>query len=275
MNEYLVDAYKKNMNDIRFSDAQKEKMINRLMGMLDQEKNGSVNVCGIKRKVSIKKIVALTAACLVILVGCGVVAGKVEGYVSAFGWDSFFSKTSSFSHLDKMAKKVGIDVSAVEEFSNGYKFSSMEIEDWRSVDGEDRTVGRFKELNIDYVRGDDPAIILNIERVREEQDGEDQADSSIRANETRTFEGVDIYYNLDEHLGLPASKDVSPTEEELEREETDDHFFISIGSDKRETYYVSSANFVLGDVRYCLMSFDNDISSDELMDMAEDIIKAK
>ena len=85
MNEYLVDAYKKNMNEIRFSDAQKEKMINRLMGMLDQEKNGSVNVCGIKRKVSIKKIVALTAACLVILGGCGVVAGKVEGYVSAFG----------------------------------------------------------------------------------------------------------------------------------------------------------------------------------------------
>ena len=71
------------------------------------------------------------------------------------------------------------------------------------------------------------------------------------------------------------SKDIFPTEEELKREETDDHFFISYGSDERETYYASSAAFDMADVHYCIMTFDENITSDELFGMAEEIIKAR
>ncbi len=45
-------------------------------------------------------------------------------------------------------------------------------------------------------------------------------------------------------------------DEEIQREETDAHFFISSGTDERETYYVSSVDFELDGIRYILMGFD-------------------
>ena len=273
MNEYLIDAYKKNMNDIKFSDAQKEKMLCRLTEMTDQKKNGPV--FGMKRKVSVKKIVAVTAACLAILGGCGVAVGKAEGVVTSFSPDTFFSKTSDFSRLSKLERRAGIDVIAVESFGNGYKFDSMDIEDWRKVDKDDKTVGRFKELRIEYVCDDKPEIGVYMESDLANGHINDDPEMALRANEMRKVDGVNIYYNYDEYLGLPASKDISPTEEELRREETDDHFFISVGSDERETYYVSSVVFEMGDVQYCIMPHGGTVSADELFGMAEEIIKAR
>lgn len=59
------------------------------------------------------------------------------------------------------------------------------------------------------------------------------------------------------------------------REVTDDHFFISYGSDERETSYVSNVIFEMDNVIYDLGTFDNDISAEEMLDMAEEIVRAK
>ena len=270
MNENIIVSYKKAMNELCFSKDQKEDMIGRLT-----EVGSFKNVVQKKKKLSVKKIVALTAACLAVLGGCGAAVGKATGVVTSFSPDTFFSKTSDFSRLDTLEKKVGIGVTAVETFSNGYKFDSMDVEDFRTVDDEDRTVGRFKELRIEYVCDNKAQISVNMESALVNGHIDDDPSFALRANEMRTVDGVNIYYNYDVYLGLPASKDISPTEEELKREETDDHFFISIGSDKRETYYASSAAFDMGDVHYCIMTFDENITSNELFGMAEEIIKSK
>lgn len=55
----------------------------------------------------------------------------------------------------------------------------------------------------------------------------------------------------------------------------DEHFFISSGSDVRETYYVSSVGFELNGITYILMGFDLDMTADEIFGMAEEIIAAK
>lgn len=269
MNENMIVSYKKSMNELCFSKAQKEDMIRALTGPKMQ-----MNVDRARKKISVKNIVALTAACLVILVGCGAAVGKVTGVVTSFSPDTFFSKTSDFGRLEKLEKRVGIDVTAVESFSNGYRFDSMYIEDFRLVDDNDKTAGRFKELQIEYIHDDKTKISVNMESALVNGHMDENPGIALRANEMRTVDGVNVYYNYDEYLGLPASKDISPTEEELKREETDDHFFISIGSDKRETYYASSAAFEMEDVHYCIMTFDENITSDELFGMAEEIIKS-
>ena len=268
MNEYIIDSYKNSMNELHFSEIQKEEIIRKLA-----KAGGSKNV--VRKKISVKKIVALTAACLAVLGGCGVAVGKATGVVTSFSPDTFFSKTSDFSRLEKLEKRVGIDVTAVETFSNGYKFELMDVEDWRLVDDGDKTVGRFKELRIEYVCDNKPQISVNMESALVNGHIDDDPGVALRANEIHTVDDIDIYYNRDEYLGLPASKDISPTEEELKREETDDHFFISIGTDECETYYVSNVIFEMGDVHYCIMTFDENITSDELFGMAEEIIKAR
>ncbi len=270
MNEYIIDSYKKSMNELRFSEIQKEDLVRKL-----NEAGNVKNVVRMKKKLSVKKIAFLTAACLAVLGGCGAAVGKATGVVTSFSPDTFFSKTSDFGRLAKLEKRVGIDVTAVESFSNGYKFDSMDVEDFRTVDDEDRTVGRFKELRIEYVCDNKAQISVNMESALVNGHMDEDPGVALRANEMRTVDGINVYYNYDEYLGLPVSKDIFPTEEELKREETDDHFFISYGSDERETTYVSSAVFEVADVHYCIMTFDENITSDELFGMAEEIIKAR
>jgi hypothetical protein len=60
-----------------------------------------------------------------------------------------------------------------------------------------------------------------------------------------------------------------------EKEVTDDHFFISYGSDERETKYVSNVIFEMDNVIYDIGTFDNDISAEEMLDMAQEIIEAR
>ena len=37
----------------------------------------------------------------------------------------------------------------------------------------------------------------------------------------------------------------------------------------------STVSFVMGDVYYCMLSFDTNMNADEMMDMAEEIINSK
>ena len=79
--------------------------------------------------------------------------------------------------------------------------------------------------------------------------------------------------NYTECLNLPV--DEEPSEEELEREEKDRHFSISVGSDERYTDYLSSIDFEMDGISYVLIGFDLDMTQDELFDMAKEIILAR
>lgn len=89
----------------------------------------------------------------------------------------------------------------------------------------------------------------------------------------RLYRNITEHYNYDEYLILPG--DERPTEEELQRTETDNHFFISDGSDERYTSYVSGIDFEIDGIAYVMIGFDIDMTADELFDMAEEIITAR
>ena len=82
-----------------------------------------------------------------------------------------------------------------------------------------------------------------------------------------TYDCDDIYLNL--------PGDERPTEEELQRTETDEHFFISDGSDERYTSFVSGIDFEINGIAYVMIGFDVEMTADELFEMAEEIIAAR
>ena len=51
MNEYIIDSYKKSMNELRFSEIQKEDLVRKL-----NEAGNVKNVVRMKKKLSVKKI---------------------------------------------------------------------------------------------------------------------------------------------------------------------------------------------------------------------------
>ena len=82
-----------------------------------------------------------------------------------------------------------------------------------------------------------------------------------------------MHYNYDEYLNLQV--DEKPTAEEWQRVETDEHFFISDGSDERYTSFVSGIDFEINGIAYVMIGFDVEMTADELFEMAEEIITAR
>lgn len=257
-----LEIYKKAMDDIHYSDSEKENMVNNLL-------NGKKNGGPMKKKYDFRKLGVAVAACLTLFSVTAFAAGKATGIVS----DIYFGgKSSNFEDLGKLEEEAGIDVAAVGLFTNGYSVEEMEVDQSSTTDDEGNKLSTYKGIRIDYVRDGSPELYLSM--FPEALYGENHEEyDSARATETREYDGITVHYNYDEYLSLP--EDEEPTDSEREREETDDHFFISIGSDTRQTDYVSGVNFEIDGVSYVLIGFNLDMSPDELFEMAKEIILAR
>ena len=66
--------------------------------------------------------------------------------------------------------------------------------------------------------------------------------------------------------------DYVPTEEEKERDQNDPDFSISYGSDEKETLIYRGVTFRKEGLQYDLYAMNTDLSSEEMMDMAAEIV---
>lgn len=267
MNKEIIKEYKMSMDELQFSTIEKEHLIYQINNAIGEKNGGHM-----KSVFNIKKIATVTAACLVLVGGTAFAAGKAASIISH---NDLYSKTTNFDDLEKLEEKTSLDIVAIENFTNGYSFSYMETESSRIEDEDSHTLHEYKEIYLQYERDGSPYIYISTSPVISEEHITRESVDATRALETRTVDGVDIYYSVDEYLFLPVEEGLEPTEEEREREATDDHFFISYGSDERETSYVSNVIFEMDNVIYDLGTFNNDVSAEEMLDMAEEIVRAK
>ena len=252
-----IENYKKSMENIKFSDYEKEHMIRQLMN------GGSANGGRMKGKLDIRKLGIAVAACLTLFSVTAFAAGEAAGIVS---WNRIDTRTSSFEDLAKIEEKAELDITAVEAFSNGYTFDCMEVEEAKTQDEDGNDLRHFKGIDITYVKEGCPWISLSADPA-EMYDDPHEGDTAVR-----DIDGITVYYNYTECLNLPV--DEEPTQEEVERDKNERNFSISVGSDERYTDYCSSVNFEMNGISYCLLGFDLDMTEDELFDMAEEIISA-
>ena len=260
MQNERIDNYRQSMESINYSDYEKERMVHRIMN------GGTTNGGRMKGKLNIKKLAITFAACMTLFSATAFAAGKVAGIVS---WNRIDTRTTDFEDLSKLEEKAGMDIAAVETFSNGYTFHNMEMEEERTQDADGNDLGQFKGISITYVKDGCPEIYLDMNQADMYKEPRDEA----RDMSVKEFDGITMYYNCDEYLNLPEGEE--PTKEEMQRTETDKHFFISDGSDERYTDFVSVVDFEMDGIVYVVMGFDVDMTADELFDMAEEIIAAR
>lgn len=254
------EEYIESMRRLEFSDETKEKMIGNLT-KISTPGNGGVMKKGIKAG----KAVIIAAACVMIF---GVTAAAAGIATMTVSHNRLGSRTDNFEKLSKLEKEIGFDVVAKESFSNGYMFDYMEIQDMVSKDDNYNDIEKSSGMSINYVKEGSPDVSVYMDP--------STSDFGVKnAQESREVNGITLYYSYDEYLFLPASDGESATEEELKRQEIDPHFNISYGSDERETSFVSSVFFIMDGVTYDLMSFDTNMTSEEMLDMAEEIITAR
>ena len=260
MSEYRDKEYIESMSLIKLSDDKKEKMISDLAKISPIRKEGTM-----KKRIGLRKTAIVIAACIMVFGVTAAASGIATGIV---GWNRIDTRTSNFEDLTKIEEEAGMDITAIESFSNGYTFDYMEVGESKTQDEEGNDLRHFKGIDLTYVKDGCPEIYIDMDPA-EMYSGSYDSDTAVKE-----IDGVTVHYNYDEYLFLPDGE--RPTEEELQRAETDKHFYISDGgSDPRYTSYVSAASFELDGIIYCILGFDLDMTADELFDMAEEIISAR
>lgn len=256
--------YKESMRRLAFSDDIKEKMIGNLTKVDVPEKGGVM-----KKGFKTGKIVVIAAACVMIFGITVAAAGLAKGVVSH---NRLWSRTGDFEKLVKYEEETGLDVKAVETFSNGYMFDCLEINDSTVQDEDFNDIESYSGMDIQYKKNDCPQVVVYMDPARMSDESYDKE----AAQERREVNGITLYYSKNEYLLLPVTKDNPDpaTEEERNRAENDPHFFISYGSPERETRYISSVHFYMNDVSYDIISSGTEMTGEEMMDMAEEIISA-
>jgi hypothetical protein len=262
MSEFRNKEYIESMSLIKLSDDKKEKMISDLTKISPIRKEGMM-----KKRLGVKKTAILVAACIMVFGVTATATGIATGVVSHNKPDT---RTGNFGDLEKLEQQAGLHITAVESFSNGYEFDHMEVGESTTQDDSFNDIQSYMGISMQYIKENEPYVAIYMDPIDMVS-----GDASEDAMASRKVGDVDVYYSCDEYLFVPVSEADVLTDEEKNRDANDPHFFISVGSDERETRMSSAVSFVMGDVYYCMLSFDTNMNADEMMDMAEEIINAR
>lgn len=215
------------------------------------------------KRFSMKKLVIGVAAGCLLLSGGVFAAGRVVSLSShSYLGDAY----KSYGDMDKAQAKLGYPADTVEEFANGYRFDKMFVDDVNGTDEDGNVIYTFKDLQISYKKSGEQAVWLSAAKPVEQQVRKGAPEA------TRQVEGITLYYDETTYKFVPPSYEL--TEEDQANLERDD-FTISYGTDEVEVQKSSNVTWEKDGVFYNLSGFDLNLSSDEMFDMAEEIIGTK
>ncbi len=210
-----------------------------------------------------KKKLALIAAAATFILGITVFAsgGIITNIV---GSSSSKPDYTSLPTSQQMLKDVGYSGDIIEEFENGYAFHSGNIVTNALKDDSDNTVEKFKSLTLRYEKGEN-TVNLSIEKFNSEIP--ESGAPTARIGDT------DIYARSFIHKIVP--EDYVKTDEEAKAESRGELMFAYDGEDHIvESSFVSAA-WEKDGIRYNLMQNDGDLSVDDLIGMANELIEYK
>lgn len=208
-------------------------------------------------------VIGVAAACL--LLSGGVYASKTAGFrssMSALG----FAQYASFEKLEKAEQELGYEVDCVEAFSNGYHYAGGNIHEVDAIDEDGNTTYTTKQLTLEYEKEGEPGIALYIEKPVEIIADEKQADA------VRWCGDVKAEYKLYTYKFVPGDYELTPEDEENQAR---DDYYISYGSSEVEIQLDHTVTWEKEGISYHLMGFDLNLTPEEMLTMAEEIIQAK
>lgn len=222
--------------------------------------NTETEVCYMKsKKRSTKKIISLMAAAAVL--ACLATAFAVGGLS---GWYSgSTARIDSIEDSAALTETLGFEPVLIEEFENGYSYSSGNAVDNSITDDDGSVKEEFKSAFFIYEKDGDELWF-----------SQDRSDSvNVEKGElVSSVDGIDIYYCSYRNKIVPA--DYEKTAEDIAAEESGELIF-SWGSDRVRESVVQSAEWRMGDIACCLVQMDGALSAHELTAMAEEAIKTK
>ncbi len=241
MQDRWEKEYLNSMDELHFSEETKERMKETITSRIRSE-NGGMKM----KKFSARKTAVLAAACVLVF---GVTAAFAGGEIrTLLGSSPAAPEWTSFEELPTAEQKAGFDMEAADTLE-AFSFVSANVVDQTGLDENGQAVNQWKELMLTYQDQDGRQVFLAGDPA-EWAPGELGEDPQ----EIRTINGIPVYYAQDEYLFVKDRSEA--TAEEIQRESSDAHFFISEDGDGRSTVYYQSITFEKEGVRYHLFSED-------------------
>ena len=242
------------LNQIEISEEIQEKI-------LQKSKNVNYRKGEISMK-SKKRLAAIAVAATFIL---GMTVFASTGIITS--WCCSSSSKPDYTSLptaQEMMKDVGYSGALIEAFENGYAFRDGSIVKNALKDDSNQTVEKFKSLTLRYEKGEN-TVNLSIEKFNFETPQKDKV--------TVKNEDIDIYAHSFIHKIVP--ENYVKTEEESAAESSGELMFEYDGEDHIVESNIISVSWKKDGVRYNLMQRDGELSVDELIGMANEIIEYK
>ena len=251
------EKIKKAFSGVHFSEMEKNLMTDRISeaSLFAKERTGKNNM-----KMKRWQRVAMIVTGVLVLGGT---VGAAAGTDMIRSWSNSFSDFKTAEKISQKASELGMN-SFPDEIA-GFEYSGGNTVHNTGEDEAGNSTGDWDELEAEYKNEDGKSIYISQSPVVEGKDDQQHTDEVV-------IDGTTVLYDCDEYLFLPPDMEGKTDQKLLDREASDDHFFISYGSDEPETKFFKNASFVIGDIRYLIFSYD-EVSEDELISVVRELIQ--
>lgn len=207
----------------------------------------------------LKKVLLIAAATILLFsitaLAASIILGNREEHVS--NEPSYYDVPT----VSELKKDIGISAKVVDEYTNGYVFKSGYISDLTDYDTEKNLIGNYKGLHCSYENNGD-TLYIGIDKAAFPELGENE-------------EIVNVYKNSEiryvSYVNKMVPPDYRPTEQEL-LDEKKGKYVLSYGADTVRTIKVQILSWTYNGLNYSICALDNDITVDELVEMAKETI---
>lgn len=210
------------------------------------------------KKWSAKRVMITAAAICVLSTVTVIAAGKVA-YTSG---SSSLNDKFAYSQLKEKAQTAGLEINMPETFSNGYTYDYGIPVHNEAMDEEHNVVKTAESLSLTYKKEGEPSIIIDIQ-------GTSFYEEEEAADETFSYGGTVLGYSCDQYRFVPPDYEISQEEQALI--DAGD-LYLSYGSSEVEDNQVQSLVWKEGDRHWTMLTFDNAITAEGMVQMAGEIL---
>ena len=231
----------------------------RVMSTLNSLPEKKENVAMYK-KLKIKRGI-IAAAAAMLLLGSAVFASNKAGQI--FGWSSSKPDYTSIPSVTECEKQIDARPNIIKEFTNGYTFCDGNVIHDRdeSEDGDKNTAFNSVCLRFEN-NGKSADIYMRKSGIIPEE---------YNTKPSYSYDGTELYFSEQGMKFVPS--DYKLTGQDLSDEASGKYVF-SYGTDEIEVHHYKNIVWDYNGVQYNIMCRDNDISGQELYNMAVEIINA-
>lgn len=239
----------------------KNKVSDTLNNLPDKKENDEMGNKTMCKKISFKKRVIVTLAATFVLGTTALAAGKVFSIV---GSSSNIPTYTNLPTIQQVKDDFGFSPKLVGKFNNGYTYDKAKTSKNEALDEKGNSLDKSKSLGFIYKKGNDE-VNLDMEN---KMLGEKSKKEVLVDN----YKDIELYYESFTTKFLPVDYEMT---EQDKKDQASGKYNFSVGTKKIEISQFTFLNWQQDGIYYSFMTTDSDLSQDELVKMAHEVIDAK